>query len=140
MAPEAVMQLPLCLACRLLPSPPRGGAARAWTGGPARAALLGSRICPRDGPSISAGDAGLQGLGPEMPASVHPHARHLLLNSTNRQLRCPLGPLSALSGDPAKLAARQADPDPFLACIPVGWGFTRRARPVGPDDYLPSPV
>lgn len=88
MAPEAVMQLPLCLACRLLPSPPRGGAARAWTGGPARAALLGSRICPRDGPSTSAGDAGRQGLGPEMLASVHPHARHLLMSSAN-----PFAPL-----------------------------------------------
>ena len=25
MAPEAVMQLPLCLPCRLLPSPPEAG-------------------------------------------------------------------------------------------------------------------
>lgn len=135
MAPEAIMQLPACLACPLLPSPPRGGAARSWTGGPAP---LGSRVWPRDGPSTTVQTFRARAGGPRCwPLPTHTPGICCWTVQTPL-LGCRPGPRSALPGDPAKLAARQADPDPFLACIPIGWGLTRQARPVGPDDLSPQ--
>ena len=129
------MQLPACLACPLLPSPPRGGAARSWTGGPAP---LGSRVWPRDGPSTTVQTFRARAWGPRCwPLPTHTPGICCWTVQTPL-LGCRPGPRSALPGDPAKLAARQADPDPFLACIPIGWGFTRQARPVGPDDLSPQ--
>lgn len=103
------------------PLPPRGGAARAWTGGPARAALLGSRICPPRWPLHQR--RGCWAPGPRTrDASLCPPTCQASATEQCEPL-CSAA-LQAPSGDPTKLAARQADPDPFLACIPVGSGFT----------------